>query len=125
MISFSSGTRSIMSRPLGPSASRSAARQVGLALRQKASGEALESLSERRIGNVALVLIELARCKQASRWNEHLVQLVYDGRFSNARISCNEHQLRSAALDDAVEGGEQLLDLALSPVEFLGNQKSV
>ena len=100
-------------------------RQVGLALRQKATGEALESLSERRIGDVALVLIELARCKQASRRNEHLVQLVYDGGFSNARISCNEHQLPSAALDDAVEGGEQLLDLALSPVEFLGNQKPV
>ena len=48
-------------------------RQVGFALRQKALGEALESLSERRIGDVALVLIEFARCKQASRWNEHLV----------------------------------------------------
>ena len=28
-------------------------------------------------------------------------------------------------LHDAVEGGEQVLDLALSPVEFLGNQKPV
>src|SRR6185369_16552651 len=100
-------------------------RQVGLALHQKAPGEALECLSERRIGDVALVLIELARCKQASRWNEHPVQLVYDGGFSNAGISGNEHQLRSAALDDAVERGEQLLDLAVSPVEFLGNQKPV
>src|SRR5467141_2416147 len=69
------------------------------------------------------LLIELARGKQASRWNEHLVQLVYDGGFSNPRISCDEHQLRRAALDDAVEGGQQLLDLAVSPVEFLGNQK--
>src|SRR5258707_8908816 len=78
-------------------------RQVGLAFRQKTPGEALESLSERRIGNVALVLIELARGKQAPRWNEYLVQLVYDGGFSNPRISCDEHQLQPAALDDAVE----------------------
>src|SRR5437762_5312282 len=53
------------------------------------------------------------------------MEFIDDGGFSNARISCNEHQFRSAALDDAVEGGEQLLDLALSPVQFLGNQQPV
>src|SRR6266436_4438112 len=48
-------------------------RQIGFALSKKSLDQALERLSERRIGNVALVLIELARCKQAPRWNEHLV----------------------------------------------------
>ena len=81
-----------MSRPFGPSASRSASRQrrqLGFALRQKAPDETLKSLSERRIGDVALVLIELAGCEQPARRNEHLVQLVDDRGLADAGISGN------------------------------------
>ncbi len=53
------------------------------------------------------------------------MQLIDDGGLADAGIAGDQHQLRPAASDDAVEGGEQGLDLALSPVQFLGNQKPV
>jgi hypothetical protein len=37
----------------------------------------------------------------------------------------DQHQLRAAALDDAVEGGEQDLDLALPAVQLPGDQQPV
>ena len=98
------------------------ARQLGVALAEKRSHKALKSLGERRIGDVALVLIELARREQAARRHEHLVQLIDDGGLADAGIAGDQHQLRSAALDDAVEGGEQGIDLARSPVQLLGDQ---
>src|SRR5258708_403895 len=53
--------------------------QVGLALGKKGPDEALKGLCERGIGDVPLVLIELAGREQAARRNEHLVQLIDDG----------------------------------------------
>src|ERR687897_252337 len=41
--------------------------EIGFALREKASDQALKGLRERRIGDVALVLIELARGEKAAR----------------------------------------------------------
>src|SRR5258708_2446823 len=96
--------------------------EVGLALGEKGPDEALKGLRERGIGDVPLVLIELARGEQAARRNEPLMQLIDDGGLANTRISGDQHQLRSATLDDAVERGEQGLDLALSSVKFLRNQ---
>ena len=40
-------------------------------------------------------------------------------------IAGHQHQLRRAAADDAVEGGEQGVDLALAPVQLLGDQEPV
>ncbi len=50
--------------------------------------------------------------------------LTTDG-LADAGIAGDEHQLRRAAGDDAIEGGEQGVDLALPPVQFLGNQEPV
>ena len=63
MMSFNSGMRSVMSRPFGPSASEkrvAPTRQFGVALAQQRPDQALKGLRERRIGDVALVLVELA-----------------------------------------------------------------
>ena len=53
------------------------------------------------------------------------MQLIDDGGLADAGIAGDQHQLRRAAGDDAIEGGEQGLDLARSPVQFLGNQQPV
>ena len=65
-----------------------------------APDQALERLRERGIRDVARVLIELAGREQSARRNEHLVQLVHDRRFADARITGDEDQL-PRALDDA------------------------
>ena len=96
-----------------------------VALAEDLSDEALEGLSQRRIRNIALVLVELSRCEQAARRNQHLVQLVDDRGLADPGISGDEHQLRPAALDDAVERGEQGVDLARPAVQFFWDQEPV
>ena len=95
------------------------ARQLGVALAEQRSHEALKGLSQRRIGDVALVLVELAGGEKPARRHKRLVQLVDDRGFADAGIARDQNQLRRAALDHAIEGGEQGLDLALSPVQLL------
>ena len=99
--------------------------QLSLALAQKRSDQALKGLRQGRIRDVALVLVELARREKAARRNKHLVHLVDDGGLPDPGIPGHEHQRRSATRDDALEGGEQGLDLALSSVQFLRNQQPV
>jgi hypothetical protein len=53
------------------------------------------------------------------------MQLIDDRGLADAGIARDQHQLRSTALDDTVEGGEQGLDLARPPVQFLGDQQPV
>ena len=53
------------------------------------------------------------------------MQLVDHRGLADARIAGHEHQLRGALGHDPVEGGEQRLDLALAPVQFLGDQQPV
>ncbi len=53
------------------------------------------------------------------------MQLVDDRGFADAGIAGDQNQLRRATLDDAIEGGEQGLDLARSAVQLLGNQQPV
>src|SRR5207245_7189214 len=119
MRSVNSGTRSTMSCPFGSNASRSAARQLqlGLALPQKVPDEALKRLRERRIRDVTLVLVKLACGKEAAGRHEHFMQLVDDGGLADAGIAGDQHQLRHPARHDAVEGSEQRVDLARSPIE--------
>jgi len=50
------------------------------------------------------------------------MELIDDGGLTYTRISGNKHQLRRAAGHDAVEGGEQDIDFACTPVQFLGHQ---
>ena len=53
------------------------------------------------------------------------MQLIDDRGFSNAGISRDEHQFRRAALDHAVEGREQGVDLAFPAVQLLGDQQPI
>ena len=57
--------------------------------------QALKRLHQRRIGDVALVLIELAGREKASRRHQRLVQLIDDGGLADAGIAGHQHQLRS------------------------------
>ena len=67
--------------------------QVVFVLAEERQDEALECLRQRRIRDVALVLVELARCKQAARRDERLVELVDKGGLADARVSGHEHEL--------------------------------
>ena len=67
----------------------------------------------------------MPEAKRPRGGDQRLVQLIDDRGLADAGIAGDQHQLRPAAGHDAVEGGEQGLDLALSPVQFLGNQKPV
>src|SRR5262249_44048603 len=96
--------------------------QLGVALAEKRPDQTLEGLGQGRIGDVTLILVELARCKKAAGRNKHLVELIYDRGLADTRISRNKHQLGRAASHDAVEGGEQGIDLSRSSVQFLGHQ---
>ena len=78
--------------------------QLFFALTQEWTDEALKGLRERRIRNVSLVLVELARRKKTSGRNERLVEFIDDGGFADAGVSGHEHQLGLAAGHDAVEG---------------------
>src|SRR5579864_848413 len=61
--------------------------QLCFGLGQKWTHEALKSLRQGRVGNVALVLVELARREKPPRRNKQLVQLVNHGGFADARIT--------------------------------------
>src|SRR6266853_6229933 len=50
--------------------------KLRLALAQNLAHQALEGLAQGGVGNVALILVELAGREQAARRDEHLVQLV-------------------------------------------------
>ena len=71
------------------------AAQLRLALAEQLPDEALERLRQRRIGDVALVLVELAGGEEAARRHQHLVQLVDDRGLADAGIARHQHQLRS------------------------------
>src|SRR5215475_4077603 len=100
-------------------------RKVRFALAEQRPDQARKSLGQRRIGNVAFVLIELAGSEKAALRYQHRLQLVDDRRLADARIARDQDQFRGATADDAVEGGEQGLDLAAASVEFLGDQQPV
>ena len=53
------------------------------------------------------------------------MQLIDDSGLADAGIAGDEDQLRRAALDDALEAGEQDRDLACSSVQRLGDQQPV
>src|SRR5215470_15844729 len=101
------------------------AAELYVALGQERTDQALKGLRQGGIGNVSLVLIELAPGKQATRRYQHRLQLVDDRGFADAGIPRDQDQFRGAAFDDPVEGGKQGPDLALATVEFFGNQQPV
>src|ERR1700733_7518485 len=57
--------------------------KLDVALPEERANKALKSLGQRRIGNVALVLVELARREKPTGRNEHLVQFIDDGGLAD------------------------------------------
>src|SRR5262249_1165036 len=100
-------------------------REVGFTFAEQRPDQALKGLCQSRVGNVAFVLIELTGSEQAARQYQHRLQFVDDRGLTDPRIARDQDQFRGATVDDAIEGGEQGLDLTSPPVEFLGNQEPV
>ncbi len=80
--------------------------EFDVALRQQRTDQALKSLRQSGIGNVALVLVELAGSKQPARRHQDLVQFVHDGGLADPGVAGHQDQLHRTAPDDAVEGAE-------------------
>ena len=110
-----------MSWPFGPAPPEGASPPVhlGFALAEDLADQGLEGLGQGGVGDVALVLVELARREQPARRDQHLVQLVDDRRLADAGIAGDQHELRCAIGHDPVEGREQRVDLALAAVQSL------
>jgi hypothetical protein len=53
------------------------------------------------------------------------MEFVDGGGLADAGVAGHQHQLRRATQGNAVKGGEQDLDLALTPIQLLWNQESV
>src|SRR5436305_135727 len=53
------------------------------------------------------------------------MKFVDDRGFADTGITRDQYELRRAAVDDAVEGGEQDLDLARSAIQLLGDPQLV
>src|SRR5262245_3607811 len=100
-------------------------REVRFVLPEQWPDQVLKGLCQRRVGYVALVLIELAGSEKASRGHQPRLQLVDDRGLADPRIARDQDQFRGATVDNALESGEQGLDLASAPVEFLRNQQPV
>jgi hypothetical protein len=90
--------------------------ELGLALTQQPAEEALKCLRQCCIRDVALVLVKFARCKTAAWQNQHLVELIDHGRFSDPGISGEEHQFQRATGRDSIEGSEQGVDFICSSI---------
>src|SRR4029077_10030020 len=61
--------------------------QLLFALTQKWPYEALKRLGQSRIRDIALVLIKLSRCEQATWRNKRFVQLIHDCGLADPRIA--------------------------------------
>src|SRR3954470_23787657 len=85
--------------------------QLSFGLAQKRADQALKGLRKGGVGDVALVLVKLARCKKTAGRNKRLMKLVDDRGLADAGVSGDQHQLRPAASNDTVEGGKQGTDL--------------
>src|SRR5262245_10621978 len=79
--------------------------EVGFAFAEQRPDQALKGLCQRRIGNVALVLVELAGSEQTARRYQHRLELVDDRGFAHAGIARDQDQFRGAPVDHAIEGG--------------------
>ena len=53
------------------------------------------------------------------------MEFIDDCGFADAGISGDQHQFRSATANDAVEGGEEGVNLAVPPVQLLGDREAI
>ena len=96
-----------------------------LALTQGLAHKALEGLRQGSVRYNPLVLVELPRNENPARRHDRLVQLVYYRGLADARVTQYEDQFSYAANDDAIEGSQQRLNLALPAVKLLRDQQPV
>src|SRR5258708_4456363 len=99
--------------------------KLGLALSQYRTDEILKGLRQGGIWNVALILVELAGGEKATRWDEHLMQLVHYGGLANAGISGHQHEFRGAVGHHTIVGRYQHTDLLLTAVQPLRDQEPI
>ncbi len=76
----------------------------------------LESLRQRRIGDVALVLVELAAGKETARRRQRFVKLAHHRRLADSGIAGNQHQLGGAPGHHLIKRRDQRPDLGLAPI---------
>ena len=86
--------------------------------------QALESLCQCRVRDIALVLVELAGRKEPVLQDKRLVQLVHHRGFSDAGRTRYEDEFAGALSRDPIERCKQSLNLAFPPIQLLRNQQS-
>ena len=87
-----------------------------LALGEDLPDQGLEGLRQRRIGDVALVLVELAGREQAARRRQGFVKFTHHRRFADAGIAGHHHKFGGAIGHDLIERGDQRFDLGFAPI---------
>src|SRR5260370_28279077 len=95
------------------------------ALDEALTDQGVEGLCQRRVRDVALVLVELAGREEATRRNKHLMQLVHHRGFADARITRYEYELWRILSHDPIERRKQSIDLVLPPVQLLRCKQAV
>ena len=104
---------------------RAPAADGGVALAQDLADQDLHGLRQGGVGNIGSRLIELAGGEQPAARRQRLVQLVHHGGLADAGIAGHQHQLERARSDHALERRQQSVDLALAPIQLLGNAQAV
>ena len=99
--------------------------QLRVALAEDLIDQALEGLSQRRVRDVSLVLVELARGKQATRRDQLLVQLIDERGLADPGVAGHQHELGRAAGHDPIERRDERVDLGLPAIELFGDQQPV
>src|SRR5262249_50179331 len=92
---------------------------------EKLTNQTLQCLRQCGVRNVAPELIELAGREQSPWQNQHLVQLVHQGRLSDTGMPADEHQPRTAACDDVVKGDEQRCNLTVATVKAFRHEQLI
>ncbi len=99
-------------------------RNGGVAFRKQLANQAAECLNARAIRCVAVELVIFSTNKITAPRHHRFVDFLDEFCFANARKARHGEQHR-VALRGFVESSEQKLRLPLTPVQFLGNQKTV
>src|SRR5262249_42401126 len=101
----------------------SPSRELALPLAEDHANEALQGHRERRVWNVALVLVELPRGEQTASERDRAMQLVNDRRLADSRRAGDQDEPRLSVGGDAFEGLEQLREVRLTSVQSLGDDQ--
>lgn len=95
-----------------------------LAARQDLAHQGVEGLGEGGIGDVALVLVELAGAEQAAPRHHGDVDLIHQRGLADAGIARHQHQLGCSLDRYPVEGGQQAAGFVLAAIQGLGHQQA-